>query len=101
MTHFLVHLVCFINLVIPDRHKYTALLEIDELIIPIKHANWMDMMDEVEEQMMDKKEEVANWNSRNVYFLENMRDLRDPQPKGTSLQASKVSQLETTTDPPT
>ena len=54
------------NHVVPERYKYIALLDTDEVIIPIKHANWMDMMDEVEEQIMDKNEEVANWNSRNV-----------------------------------
>ena len=68
------------NHVVPERYKYIALLDTDEVIIPIKHANWMDMMDEVEEQLGAKKEEVASWNFRNVYFLDNMTDLRDPQP---------------------
>ena len=40
----------------------------------------MDMMDDVVEQLRDKKEEFASWNFRNVYFLDNMTDLRDPQP---------------------
>ena len=56
------------------------MLDTDEVIIPIKHANWMDMMDEVVELLGAKRGEVASWNFRNVYFLDNMTDLRDPQP---------------------
>ena len=66
--------------IVPDRYKYIALLDTDEVIIPTKHANWMDMMDDVVEQLRDKKEEFASWNFRNVYFLDNMTDLLDPQP---------------------
>ena len=70
----------FSNHSVSDRYKYIALLDIDEVIVPIKHANWMDMMDDVVEQLRDKKEEFASWNFRNVYFLDNMTDLLDPQP---------------------
>ena len=62
------------------RYKYIALLDTDEVIIPIKHANWVDMMDDVEEKLKDKNQEFASWNFRNVYFLDNMTDLLDPQP---------------------
>ena len=40
----------------------------------------MDMMDEVVELLGAKRGEVASWNFRNVYFLDNMTELRDPQP---------------------
>ena len=43
------------NHVVPNRYKGPAFLDIDEVIISIKYANWMDVMDEVEEQIMDKK----------------------------------------------
>ena len=66
------------NHVVPERYKYIALLDTDEVIIPIKQANWMDMMDEFMEQSKITKEwVVASWNFRNVNFLNNMADLRD------------------------
>ena len=70
----------FSNHSVTDRYKFIALLDTDEVIIPIKHANWMDMMDDVVGQLRDKKKEFASWNFRNVYFLDNMTDLLDPQP---------------------
>ena len=83
-TLFLVQVVCsdtsFSNHSVTDRYKFIALLDTDEVIIPIKHANWMDMMDDVVGQLRDKKKEFASWNFRNVYFLDNMTDLLDPQP---------------------
>ena len=80
-VNMLVHMIClylnffFVNDRDPDRYRYIAVLDIYELMISIKYTNWMDML---EEQLMDQKEEVTNWNFRNVYFLDNMTDLRDP-----------------------
>ena len=86
-VNMLVHMIClylnffFVNDRDPDRYRYIAVLDIYELMISIKYTNWMDML---EEQLMDQKEEVTNWKFRNVYFLDNMTDLRDPQPEGKS-----------------
>ena len=35
------------NTTLVYRYKYIALLDIDEVIMPIHHNNWEDMMEEV------------------------------------------------------
>eukprot|EP00092_Neocalanus_flemingeri_P000504 GFUD01000535.1.p1 GENE.GFUD01000535.1~~GFUD01000535.1.p1 ORF type:complete len:579 (-),score=145.76 GFUD01000535.1:297-2033(-) len=61
------------------RYEYIALLDIDEVIMPIKHNNWADMMKEVITTSMKVKNETrASWNFRNVYFMDEMLDLHEP-----------------------
>ena len=55
------------------RYKYIALLDIDEVILPIEEKNWSDLMKKVKELAYKiKKEERASYNFRNVYFLDEM-----------------------------
>ena len=55
------------------RYKYIALLDIDEVILPIEEDNWSDLMKKVKELAYKiKKEERASYNFRNVYFLDEM-----------------------------
>jgi len=62
------------------RYEYVALLDIDEVIMPIKHNNWAEMMDEVVKASLKVKNETrASWNFRNVYFMDEMTDLHEPQ----------------------
>ena len=62
------------------RYKYIALLDIDEVIMPIKHTNWADMMKEVITTSLKVKNETrASWNFRNVYFMDEMLDLHEPE----------------------
>merc|ERR1711910_123119 len=45
------------------RYEYIALLDIDEVIVPIKHKNWEDMMEEViKTSLKVKNESRASWN---------------------------------------
>ena len=51
--------------------EYLALLDIDEIIMPLKHSNWADMMDEVlRVSLQEKNYTRASYNFRNVYFLD-------------------------------
>ena len=55
------------------RYQYIALLDIDEVIMPIEEANWSDLMKKVKSLSHKiKKEERASYNFRNVYFLDEM-----------------------------
>ena len=61
-------------------YEYIALLDIDEVIVPIKHKNWEDMMEEVTKTSLKvKNESRASWNFRNVYFMDEMLDLHEPE----------------------
>jgi len=57
------------------RYEYIALLDIDEVIIPLKHLNWKEMMtDAVAASLKVKNETRASYNFRNVYFMDEMLD---------------------------
>merc|ERR1719309_936731 len=61
------------------RYEYVALLDIDEVIMPIKHKNWAEMTEEVVKASLKVKNETrASWNFRNVYFMDEMLDLHEP-----------------------
>jgi hypothetical protein len=48
--------------------------------MPIKHTNWADMMKEVISTSLEVKNETrASWNFRNVYFMDEMLDLHEPE----------------------
>jgi len=62
------------------RYEYIALLDIDEVIMPLKHTNWEDMMKEaVQSSLKVKNETRASWNFRNVYFMDEMLDAHEHQ----------------------
>merc|ERR1712241_89105 len=62
------------------RYEYIALLDIDEVIMPLKHTNWEDMMKEaVQSSLKVKNETRASWNYRNVYFMDEMLDAHEHQ----------------------
>jgi len=55
------------------RYDYVALLDIDEVIMPLNHSNWEEMMEEVVKQSLKIKNETrASYNFRNVYFMDEM-----------------------------
>jgi len=50
------------------------------VIMPLKHENWADMMDEVVKGSLKIKNETrASWNFRNVYFMDEMLDAHEHQ----------------------
>merc|ERR1712042_193332 len=60
------------------RYEYIALLDIDEVIVPVKHNNWTEMMEEVVKTSLKVKNETrASWNFRNVYFMDEMLDAHE------------------------
>ena len=62
------------------RYEYIVLLDIDEVITPVKHNNWAEMMDEVVKSSLKVKNETrASWNFRNVYFMDEMLDQNEPE----------------------
>lgn len=53
------------------KYKYIALLDIDEIIMPLNTANWKELMDVVLPKALKiKPDERASYNVRNVYFLD-------------------------------
>merc|ERR1711884_886628 len=59
-------------------YKYIAVLDIDEVITPIKHNNWADMMEEVIQISLKVKNQTrASWHFRNVYFMDEMLDAHE------------------------
>lgn len=57
------------------RYEYIALLDIDEVIMPLVHNNWAEMMEAVVEASLKiKNESRASYNFRNVYFMDEMLD---------------------------
>lgn len=61
-----------------SRYEYVALLDIDEVIMPIKHNNWADMMEEaVAASLKVKNVTRASWNFRNIYFMDEMLDIHE------------------------
>lgn len=55
------------------RYEYIALLDIDEVIMPIEHNNWSELMDHVVKLALKVKNETrASYNFRNVYFIDEM-----------------------------
>lgn len=54
-------------------YKYIALLDIDEVIMPLDANNWRDLMDKVLPKALKiNKDERASYNVRNVYFLDDL-----------------------------
>ena len=55
------------------QYEYIALLDIDEVIMPIAEDNWADLMKNVKKLALKvKNEDRASYNFRNVYFLDEM-----------------------------
>lgn len=56
-------------------YDYIALLDTDEVIMPLVHDNWKDMMAEVLDLALKEKNYTrASYNFRNVYFLDDLQD---------------------------
>ena len=56
-------------------HLYIALLDIDEVIIPLKFDNWSEMMEEVIIMSLKVKNETRNsWSFKTIYFFEKLQD---------------------------
>lgn len=54
-------------------YKYLALLDIDEIIMPLKHHTWHGLMDEVERvSLSEQNYSRASYNTRNVYFFDDL-----------------------------
>ena len=53
-----------------SRYKFIAVLDVDELIVPLHHEGWAAMMEEVVKESGTKT--VSSWHFRHVYFFDNM-----------------------------
>ncbi|XP_018323544.1 uncharacterized protein LOC108735849 [Agrilus planipennis] len=53
-------------------YKYIALLDIDEVIMPVEGTSWKGLMDKVVRKGLKNNEEPASYNVRNVYFLDDL-----------------------------
>ncbi|GFU18553.1 glycosyltransferase family 92 protein [Nephila pilipes] len=53
--------------------KYLALLDVDEIIMPLIHGSWKSLMEEILIQAVaTEKERWASYNFQNVYFLDGL-----------------------------
>ena len=57
------------------RFKYIVVLDIDELIVPKKHASWSAMMGEVLKASA-KEAKTISWHFRHTYFIDSMTEER-------------------------
>lgn len=72
-----------------NSYQYLALLDIDEIIMPLKHHNWYDLMQEVETlSLSEQNYSRASYNVRNVYFFD---DLAGPLGTTSSTSSSSAS----------
>uniref|UniRef100_A0A2R5LM60 Glycosyltransferase family 92 protein n=1 Tax=Ornithodoros turicata TaxID=34597 RepID=A0A2R5LM60_9ACAR len=54
-------------------YNYIILLDIDEVIMPVEHTSWKELMDAVVPLALKEKNYTrASYNVRNVYFLDDM-----------------------------
>lgn len=54
-------------------YEYIALLDVDEVIMPVKDATWQDLMKRVLSKAFKIRNETrASYNVRNVYFLDDL-----------------------------
>lgn len=54
-------------------YEYLVLLDIDEIVMPIQHHSWGELMDEVQRlSLAEKNYTRASYNVRNVYFLDDL-----------------------------
>ncbi|KAI1280351.1 hypothetical protein HDE_13834 [Halotydeus destructor] len=59
-------------------YDYLALLDIDEIITPIQHDNWAQLMDQVQRlSLAEKNYTRASYNVRNAYFLDDLGEGED------------------------
>lgn len=70
-----------------NSYQYLALLDIDEIIMPLSHHNWYDLMEEVEQMSLSEQNYTrASYNVRNVYFFDDLAG-----PLGTTSTSSSSS----------
>ena len=49
------------------KYKYISLLDTDEVIIPLAHSNWSEMMSFIKKKLTDA-EQIASFSFKHVYF---------------------------------
>lgn len=70
-----------------NSYEYLALLDIDEIIMPLKHHDWYGLMEEVENlSLSEQNYSRASYNVRNVYFFDDLAG-----PLGTTSSSSSAS----------
>lgn len=73
-------------------YDYIALLDIDEIIMPLTHDTWHDMMAQVENTSQSEKNySRASYNVRNVYFLDDLAGESDLTSHGPSSSSASLS----------
>ena len=50
-----------------SRFEYIVILDTDEIIVPIKHNNWKDMMREIRTE--SDQQNVGGWSFKSFYFV--------------------------------
>lgn len=76
-------------------YQYLALLDIDEIIMPLEHHNWLGLMEQVERiSLAEQNYSRASYNVRNVYFFDDLAG-----PLGTTSSTSSSQQAEFDDEP--
>lgn len=83
-----------------NSYQYLALLDIDEIIMPLKHHNWYDLMQEVETlSLSEQNYSRASYNVRNVYFFDDLAGPLGTTSSSTSSSSSSSSSNSDSQDP--
>jgi hypothetical protein len=53
-------------------YQYVVLLDIDEVIMPLKHHTWLPMIEEFKTNIKNRSVPYAAFSARNIYFLEDL-----------------------------
>ena len=69
------------------RFKYIAILDIDEVIIPLKHDSWAGMMVDL---VNASNSDTIGWHFRHVYFLDGMTKDKDKAHVAEDDMAEKI-----------
>lgn len=77
-----------------NSYQYLALLDIDEIIMPLEHHNWFGLMEEVEKMSLaEQNYSRASYNVRNVYFFDDLAGPLGTTSSSTSASSSSSSSL--------
>ena len=64
------------------RYDYIAVVDIDEVIMPLKHSNWNDLIREIKRKTSEASDNITSFVFRHVLFPDEMMKVEEEEGKG-------------------